>query len=78
MTRLLLAGILLLIIGCLFLAWRAMLPARHEEPARKGPEERTKQKPDLSKVPTLPPIRRKHGRGATGRGDPQIPTRRAS
>jgi hypothetical protein len=78
MTGLLVAGVLLLIIGCLFLARRAALPVRHTEPARKEPEERPKPKPDLSKVPTLPPIRRKHGGGATGPDDPEMTTRRAS
>lgn len=60
MMGVLIVGIMFLIIACLILARRTALPDLTEVSSSEEPEEHTKQKPDLSKVPTLPPIRRKH------------------
>ena len=74
MTELLVAVLVLLAVGYL-VAWRTTPESRNIEATRDEPERQTKQKPDLSKVPTLPPIRRKH---PPGREDRDPGTHRAS
>jgi hypothetical protein len=56
-------------------AHRPVVGSRHKDPNAGEPPEPVKWKPDLSRVPTLPPIRRKHGKE---RDNLEIRNRRAS
>lgn len=78
MTGLLVVLLLLLTVGYSVVN-RSEMGSPHKDRNLEGPLEPLKRKPDLSRVPTLPPIRPKHSiRDGTHNGIQDLRNRRAS